>query len=190
MKWTERQIASWLARVTFSHKHLILVPNCSWPGSECDLLVVTPNLRIIDVEVKISRADLKADRNKDKWFHHWDWKIDGPWEDDGCYRRRHRQWPTRVWKHYYCMPQDIWKPDLIHEINPFSGVLLIRDNPHRDSKDFYIFCERIAKPNREAQKIDAEDAIDIARLASLRMWDAFKTVDDLLRDRQEEKEPA
>lgn len=99
MKWSERQIASFLARVTFSHKHLVIVPNCSWPGAECDLLVVTPNLRIIDVEVKISRADLKADKAKDKWFHGWDWRIDG--HDYAPEKRRTREFPRRVWKHYY-----------------------------------------------------------------------------------------
>lgn len=183
MKWSERQIASWLARFTFSHKHLIIVPNCSWPGSECDLLVVTPNLRIIDVEIKVSRADLKADASKDKWFHHWDYKIDGPYTSDAHLKRRHREFPRRVWKHYYCMPQEIWKPELLTEIAAVSGVLLIRENRH-DKNDFSIYCERMAKPNRDAQKIDAEDAIDIARLASLRMWDAYKTLEDRMRERQ------
>lgn len=176
MKWSERQIASRLARITFDRKHLLIVPNCQWPGSECDLLVVTPNLRVIDVEIKISRADLKADAAKDKWFHAWDWKIDGPW-GSGKPRRR-REFPRNVWKHYYCMPQEIWRPELLASMSTVSGVLLIHENRH-DSNDFSITCERAAKPNRAAGTIDAEDAIDIARLASLRMWDAFSAVDEL-----------
>jgi hypothetical protein len=182
MKWSERQIASYLARFTFDKKHLVIVPNCSWPGSECDLLVVTPNLRIIDVEIKISRGDLKADRNKDKWFHHWNYKIDGPWKPGEIMPRRPRAWPHRVWKHYYCMPETVWKNEFLAEINPTSGVLTIREHRHEDG--FYVYCLRMAKPNREADKLNAEDAIDIARLASLRMWDAYKELDDARRERQ------
>jgi hypothetical protein len=190
MKWSERQIAAHLAKVTFAHKCLLLVPNCSWPGAECDLLAVTENLRIIDVEIKISRADLRADAAKDKWFHHWDWKIDGPYPRNGePLNRRKREFPRRVWKHYYCLPKEIWKPELMQEIQPVSGVLLINESQQYPGT-LYIKVERMAKPNRDAEKIDAEDAIDIARLASLRMWDAYKTVEDLVREREEDRQAA
>lgn len=175
-QWTERRIAAYLARVTFSRKHLLLVPNCSWPGSECDLLVVTPNLRIIDVEIKISRADLRADAKKDKWFHAWDWGIDGPWGTRSEEKRRKREWPANVWKHFYVLPREIWTPELLNEIAPVSGVLLLGRNG--------IQCERRSKPCRDADKLTAEDAIDIARLASLRMWDAFDALETARKDNQ------
>jgi hypothetical protein len=170
LKFTERSIASYLARVIFERRHLMLVPNCKWSGNECDLLVVTANLRIIDVEIKISRADLKADAKKDKWFHNWNWKIDGPYNSGP---RRPRQWPSRVWKHYYCLPRAIWKPELYDSMNPVSGLLLIQD---RDD-GIKVTVERRAKPDTKADRITAENAIDIARLASLRMWDAYETLD-------------
>ncbi len=181
MKFTERTIASYLARVVLERKHLLLVPNCQWPGSECDLLGITPNLRVIDIEIKISRADLKVDAKKDKWFHSWDWKIDGPYRPNGTEGRRARQWPHRVWKHYYCLPRAIWTPELFEHINPVSGLLLIQD---RDD-GILVKCERRAKPDIKADRITAEDAIDIARLASLRMWDAYETLDQHIRWKQE-----
>jgi len=166
--FTERSIASYLARVIFERKHLVLVPNCSWPGSECDLLAVTPNLRIIDVEIKISRADLKADAKKEKWFE-YDASSFSVWP-----RPKTRvQYPKRVWKHYYCLPRAIWKPELYGCLNAVSGLLLIEDR----SDGIRITVERRAKPDTKADKISAEDAIDIARLASLRMWDAYETLD-------------
>jgi hypothetical protein len=169
--WTEQTVAAQLARHIFNRKCLVVVPNCMWTGHECDLFAVTQNLRIIDVEIKISRADLKADAAKDKWFHAWDWKIDGPFPEQGQKRNcRPRQWPRKVWKHYYCLPEKVWTPELLDSIQPVSGVLLIREIRH---DGFYIRCERRAKPCRDAEKLDAEDAIDIARLAGLRMWDAF-----------------
>src|SRR5258706_3107500 len=157
MSWSEYQIAAWLCRHTFQRKHLV-VPNCNWTGNECDLLVVTATLRIIDVEIKISRADLKADADKDKWWH------PRPWQRHGESRlpRTPRNWPLRVWKHYYCMPKEIWKPELLACIAPVSGVLLVGNA--------MIWSERRAKCNKDAKPIDAEDAIDIARLAGLRMW--------------------
>lgn len=169
--WSENLIAATLARGTFACKHLVIVPRCGWPGSECDLLVVTPNLRVIDVEIKISRADLKADAKKDKWYHNWDWKTDGTYT--GQKGKRGRQWPHRVWKHYYCLPRDIWDAKLIDSLpSPASGVLLMFED--KSSGDFRIKIERMAKPDRQADSISAEDAIDIARLASLRMWDALR----------------
>jgi len=185
VKFNERNIASYLARFIFERKHLLLVPNCSWPGSECDLLAVTPNLRVIDVEIKISRADLRADAKKEKWFEYEKYQP-GVWP-----RAKHRiSYPRRVWKHYYCLPATIWKPELYDCMNSVSGLLLIDDAKPRESigygatripenHGFRIRVERRAKPDTKADKITAENAIDIARLASLRMWDSFEEADKL-----------
>lgn len=167
MKWTEQNIGAHLARVIFNHKCVVVVPNCMWPGAECDILAVTMNLRIIDVEVKISRADFRADAKKQKWFESWSYANDGPWEK---HVPRPRPWPRKVWKHYYCLPESIWTPALLESAPPVSGILLIRE---REDGNHYIRVERMAKPNRDADRLTPEDAIDIARLASLRMWDAL-----------------
>lgn len=173
MKWTENNIAAYIARSVLQRKCLVVVPNCSWPGSECDILGVTMNLRIIDVEVKISRADFRADASKDKWFHSWDWRNDGPYDET---KRRRREWPRRVWKHYYCLPADIWTPTLLDAAPPASGILLIIEREHGDG-GCYLGVERPAKPCRDAERVTPEDAIDIARLASLRMWDALEAAE-------------
>lgn len=175
-KWSEAMISRAIATQVFLRKHLVIVPNCYWPGSECDLLVVTPNLRIIDVEVKIARSDLKADLRKDKWYHHWDFKIDGPRASGGEFERRRREWPAKVWKHYYAMPKEVWKPEFKGVISPASGVILLERHM---SGHISARPEHHAKPNRDAKTISPEDAVDIARLASLRLWDAFQTIEDL-----------
>lgn len=177
LPWSENLIAATLARQIFHRKHLVVVPNCSWPGSECDLLVVTPSLRIIDVEIKISRADLLADTKKEKWYHGWDFWTDGRYDTA---KRKPRQWPHRVWKHYYCLPKDIWDATLLTKLPPVSGVLLMYN--HRVSGNFHVSVERMAVPDRTADHISAEDAVDIARLASLRMWDAYQRLDDRKRE--------
>ena len=164
-KWSENLIARALSRNVFEQKHLIIVPNCGWTGDECDLLVVTRDLRIIDVEIKISRSDLKADARKNKWYHLWDWRVDKQFGG----RRRPREWPRKVWKHYYALPEKIWTPDLADVISPKSGVLLMYER----NDNIRMTVKRRAKPCRDAEKIAVEDAVNIARLASLRMWDAY-----------------
>lgn len=175
-KWTEKNIASALALggQAFSRKYLCVVPNCSWTGNECDLLVVTENLRIIDVEIKISRSDLKADAKKDKWRHGFDAELDGGYGNFSSYIPRKREWPSKVWKHYYAMPADIWDDKLFDSMpTQNSGVILMIKQDGR----VYPVIKRMAKPCREAEPISAANAIDIARLASLRMWDAYQKLE-------------
>jgi hypothetical protein len=57
-----------------------------------------------------------------------------------------------------------------------SGVLTLQDASDGSP---IVRVQRQAKPNRKADCISAEDAIDIARLASFRMWDAFKRLDEM-----------
>lgn len=191
MAWTEGTIGAALARQTFKG-HLVVVPNCTWTGYECDLLVVTNRLLLVDVEVKISRADLKADAKKDKWWHHrfTGYSPEERVERDGrlvairrdpIYESTHRDWPPKVWKHYYAMPRAIWKPELMDVLaSTKSGVLLLGTERHPDQ----AVVELVRRPeaNREAMPVDAANVMNISRLASLRMWDAFKAVERMRED--------
>jgi hypothetical protein len=178
MKWSETSIARALAQQFFNRKYLVVVPNCTWPGSECDLLCITENLRVIDVEIKISRSDLRADAKKDKWWHSGEWQM-----VDGRYKQGDRtriEWPRKVWKHYYAMPKEIWTPDLFDSLpSKSSGVLLLSEQQY--DGHLIATCARRATPCREAAPISAAAAIEVARLASLRMWDSYKMADELRR---------
>jgi hypothetical protein len=190
-KWSEGLIARALALQLFNRKHLVVVPNCNWTGYECDLLAVTTDLRIIDVEVKISRADFKADAKKDKWWHR-EFKGFGPVEerlnDKGQVMWRNQQslyeetplpWPRKVWKHYYALPADIWREEMLEHMGSInSGILLLKPSD-RIKSEILISCIKPAKPNREAAKITAEQAVDIARLSSLRMWESVVEIKNL-----------
>src|SRR6266404_1723655 len=99
---------------------LMAIDNTYHAGDEADLLLVTPRLHLIDVEIKISRQDLKADRAKDKWrsvppyYHH------GPRCPEVV-----REWPRGIWKHYYCVAEPIWQDSLLEFVAPRSGVFTI-----------------------------------------------------------------
>lgn len=182
MKWSERTIAAALAQQTFNRKYLVVVPNCLWTGYEADILAVTENLRLIDVEIKISRADLRADSRKGKWWHSQyvgqPRRVDERNAAGRLVRSRSmyaqqfelRTWPRRVWKHYYALPAEIWTDDLLPSLgSAASGVLLLTE----DAAGLRITCRRPAKPCRDADKISPAAAVHIARLASLRMWEAY-----------------
>ena len=169
MKWTEGLIARHVATQTRAKKCIVLVDRCNWTGNECDVLGVTTDLRIIDVEVKISRADFKADAGKDKWWHRpgWLWNQTRP-------DPTHRDWPPKVWKHYIAMPADLWMDSLLECMpSPASGLLLVRE--HRGRVD--INCHRRAKPSKDTYRLTPAQAVDVARLANLRMWDAYAKLD-------------
>ena len=170
MTWTADMIARAIALQTLNRRCVLLLERCLWTGYECDVLGVTTDLRLIDIEIKISRADLKADAKKDKW-----WIRQYSRDRD---QLRHgevtalRQHPPKVWKHYFAMPAEIWKPELLDCLpSPNSGVLLMRLQDRGDP--VVAHCERRAKPNRDAARMTPEQAMDITRLANLRMWDAI-----------------
>ncbi len=153
-----------------------MVDRCRWTGNECDALVVTMDLRIIDLEVKISRSDLKADAKKDKWWKtspkDWALRPDGTMGAVDTPDKK-LTWPPKVWKHYYVMPRDIWRPELEGSLpSEASGILLVSEQQVGDTP-YGISLYRRAKPNRDAEKLLPQQVMDIARLANIRMWDAY-----------------
>lgn len=181
MIWNEATIARAIALQTLARKCVVLVDNCNWTGHECDVLGVTTDLRIIDVEVKISRADLKADAKKGKWWHQFvsgHETVEAAW--GGSYQRTLYDktpvvHPRKVWKHYYALPAAIWKPELLACLpSPASGVLLLSEGRGGSTEaPVIVRCERRATPNKDAVRLKPEQVMDIARLANLRMWEAY-----------------
>lgn len=168
MAWTERGIGKAVVHQLFQRR-VLAIPNCNWVGHECDLLVIhAGNMKLIEVEIKTSRADLLADADKDKWLEPWLWT-----QRHGDQRER-SPWPRRIWKHYYCMPAAIWKPELAAQVNPASGILLVS---HTDAGHVLVRAARRTTANPKAQPITPSQALDIARLAGLRMWDAIGELD-------------
>jgi len=170
--WNEASIAAAISRQTLQSRCLLLVDRCNWTGYECDVLGVTAGLRIIDIEIKISRADLRADARKDKWWV----RQFGRWSAEArAYVKQPdvaRPWPPKVWKHYYALPAEIWSDDLLSDLpSRASGVLLLHGK--KDGR-VVVECRRRATPDRAATTLTAEQVLDIARLANLRMWDAYE----------------
>jgi hypothetical protein len=181
--WSEPLICRALQRQLLQSKCIVLVDNCTWAGSEADVLGVTMDGRLIDIEIKISRADFKADAKKDKWWHYVGYGrvVDGKWQQPEPIRR---EWPRRVWKHYYCMPADVWRDDLLAAAgSPRSGILTIAEQKAGGAR-YVIRCVRRAQPDKAAERLKPEQMLDIARLANLRMWDAYARLERESGDQQ------
>lgn len=164
VKWSESAIARSLQRDVFASK-VCVVDNCLWTGFETDLLIVHKSMRLIDVEIKISRADFRIDRHKDKWIAY----TPGSWALPRAEREKRRH-PAKVWKHYYCLPESLWQAELEADMGSnSSGVILARE-PKRGQPMLTIV--KRAKTNPDAYVLTAADVLDIARLTSLRLWDA------------------
>lgn len=72
--------------------------------------------------------------------------------------------------------KEIWPPDLFAALpSAQSGVLLLDCDgyPRSVGDSMRVECVRRATANRDAAPISPAAAVDIARLASPRMWDAY-----------------
>lgn len=179
--WTTREISRSLYWNTFSQRHLVVSPNCHATGYEADLLVVRHDLRLMDIEIKISRQDLKLDQHKDKWFKSWDFEAHG-WRQPSPEERERVSHPHLIWKHYYALPQEIWSDDLWSHIQPCSGVMLIRS--HSSVRPWLRILKQ-AKPNKDAGPIGIRELAKVANSLSFRMWRAVGELDEHRRKQEQ-----
>jgi hypothetical protein len=183
-QWNERSIGRAIFEQAFTRKHVVLLPNSYFTGYETDLLIVRNDLRLVDIEIKRSRSDFRADQHKDKWWKYGPYAPDPsgaqmPWGTGPRMvpSKERREWPIRIWKHYYALPAEIWTPELEAEISPKSGIMLLKERyTETQLKEWEVKqavnlrIHRQAKPNKDAKPIDAASAIDVARLCNTRMW--------------------
>lgn len=128
-------------------KHLI-VPNVSWSmlSYECDMMVLLPSGFAAEVEIKISRSDLRADTKK---------------------THQHRSNLMRYL--YFAIPEKLEM--CVGEIPERAGILIVR----KTIKGSMVYGNnvemlRAPKPNDCARKLSDQEKFNLARLGTLRMW--------------------
>ena len=166
----------------FNPRMNLIVPNVWWGWGlrhEADMLVLRPSGYLDEVEIKTTRADIKADLVK-RHSH---------WEDKRI---------ARVW---FAVPFDLAACDYIPGN---AGVLAVKRRVRQtfgsdglwrwrdwQKGDAVWTCEvtvvRPAKlrPAATRTKISAEDRLKLAELGAMRIWD-LKTALDTARRRQDE----
>ena len=129
----------------FGMRENIIVPNVSWGllNHEADLLVLRPSGWAEEVELKVSRSDLKRDSLK----HHG---------------RGHRA-SDKVHKLWFAVPQALADDP---SIPAHAGILSARYTP----QGWVIETVRAPTCNRHAHKLTATEIHQLMRLGMFRIW--------------------
>ena len=146
IKTIDMEIA--VARYINFSQHLI-VPNVSFGMGfrhELDMLVLTNSGYLWEVEIKVSLADLKKD--KDKWHGHHS---------------------SMIKDFYFAIPSCL-VPHTAH-IPERAGILVVSRNASGR-----IYCSKIRKPktNRAAPQMTDRQRYKLARLGVIRLWTVKK----------------
>jgi hypothetical protein len=136
----EVAVASW-----FGYRQNLVVPGVHWglDMHECDLLVVTKSGYCTEVEIKISRADLRADAKK-----------------------RHGHRSQRIKYLYFAMPEFLEQAQ--HFVPARAGIILVRPADNlREPR-----CRVLRRPTcqKNSRKMTDSERYKVARLGALRIW--------------------
>ncbi len=130
----------------------VIVPNIWWGLSgwyECDLLVVSKAGYLTEIEIKITRADLRADKKK-----------------------AHGHRCPGIKYLFFALPD--YLEHCIDMVPERAGIILVRpESVDYESNPFWApRCRQIrpAQRNKSAPKVSDEDRYKIARLGAMRIW--------------------
>jgi hypothetical protein len=141
----------------FDYRKNIIVPNVSWGVNlhECDLLVIRSSGYGIEVEIKISKSDLRADAKKP---HH------------------HHDRMGRISELYFAMPD--YMSDCVEYVPEHAGILLISRHDER-----YLGLSILRKPtiNKNRRKFTNEEILKVAHLGTMRIWNLKRNINSYNR---------
>lgn len=140
----------------FGIRQNIIVPNICWGLNlhECDLLVVRKTGYAIEVEIKVSKADLKKDTFK-----------------------RHGHKSGKIKELYFAVPEQLYNAAV--EFAPAdAGIIAIEtvDTRGRYSNvvgavdEKMAVIKRLALTNKSARPLSSEEVNTVARLGCMRIW--------------------
>ncbi len=162
MTWTARKITEQLTNFggPFEYRRqFVAVPNVAqffwW---EADLLVCSKAGFLTEVEVKISAADWKQDRLKEKW-------------KPNVYGERKSGW-SKLKNFYYAAPLELAERWQEFNIPDFAGVYGIGMTAgyNRYPAQPFLRLVRPAQVIPGHRKVTDEERLELARLASMRAW--------------------
>lgn len=141
----------------FGIRQNLIVPNVEWGAfiHECDLLIITKAGYAWEVEIKISRSDLKRDRLK---------------------RHGHVDRQDRIRNFFYAVPSHLLPIDEF--IPERAGILAV------SQCNGWYHVETVRKPqiSRAARPWSESERYNIARLGSMRIWNLKRHIVRLGRE--------
>lgn len=136
----------------FGIRQNLIVPNISWGLGlhECDLLVIRMSAYAVEVEIKVTRADLKKDAEK-----------------------RHGHESDKIKEFYYAVPEKLY--DACVQFTPITaGIIVVSD---ADASDPFFepywrkaSIKRPATVRKDARRLTPAEVSQVARLGCMRIW--------------------
>lgn len=146
----------------FNPRINLAVPNVAWGmfgDRECDLVILSKAGYASEVEIKVSKSDLKRDAKK--WHNHNSQRLRNLW---------------------FAIPEKL--RDCMDLIPVRAGILIVRQQPLPHS---FGYVEEVRKPitNTAARKLSEKERFQLARLGALRIWSLQDRVHSLNSDLRE-----
>ena len=144
----------------FGIRENIIVPNISWGIKihECDLLIIRKPGCGVEVEIKISKSDLKADFKK---------------------KHNHIDPYNRIKEFYFAIPD--YLEDCLPLIPEHAGVISVSRNIIAGTIHTECRMIRKCKINTKAVKFCDNEIIKIAHLGTMRFWNSRINYNELKR---------
>lgn len=150
---TVRDIEIAIARL-FNYRMNIIVPNIRWglfsTEMEADILVVRPSAWAIEIEIKISAADIKRDLKKRRHLYAKTWPDDF----------------NLIQRKYFAVPLHLVENNHIPET---AGIIGVNDQG-------FGKIIRPAKINKQARKLTDAEIHQVLRLGCMRIWTLKETL--------------
>lgn len=132
-------------------RHMV-IPNAYWGMGlewEADLLVVSEAGYLTEIEIKVSKSDLLADHQKQKFY---------------AFEKRRRR---MIKQFYYAVPEDL-EPHFPESYADIAGLIVVPDDEGKLCR-----VRKKAPMNSEAKKLTEEKLIKAGRLLGMRYWEQF-----------------
>lgn len=139
----------------FNPRRHLIVPNISWGMGlhECDLLVMNGQNYGVEIEIKVSKADVKKDGKK-----------------------KHGHDSHKIRRLFFAIPLKLFTDDIVAMIPERAGILVVlpaqRDDLYGNTFISPPRCvlKRNAKINKYAKPFSDSERIEMGRLGMLRYW--------------------
>jgi hypothetical protein len=164
VEWNEHTITDVLAKSEGSpfywKQNFVVIRNVShgFLNWEADLLVCSKAGFLTEIEVKISAADWRNDKNK------WKFRLNN-WGNIQT---------TFLKKFYYAAPKKLALRWAEMGIPEYAGVIAMENDPRGSGEHaYFVQCLEIIRPAKAsatAKKLTIEEQAKLARLGAIRQW--------------------
>jgi hypothetical protein len=153
----------------FNIRRNTIVPNLHWGLDfmhECDIFVASPTGQCTEIEIKVSKKDIIADKKK---------------------KHNHIDKLNRIKNFYFAVPKELAEFAL-SRIPSHAGLLVATKENIGGKVKVRLRCKRNCVPDANARKLYKEEQDQVLRLSSMRIWAAKGQIHKLCEEIQQLKE--